>query len=460
MPQRDEGYYAALLDRLFCGQNARYGPFFVAGEPEIVAPELIIRVPVHRVGDESESFELSIFDHIAGLAGELWEHEVRSLLGLEALDHPALPKIASGGWDEDEEIAFTITDIGGAPIDADAAIEWARENKIAAFEQFSMLLDALSELHAAHIIHRNLTVRTLRAEQKNGTTTFRLSGFELSALVGNILRQATRHRDDASRTMIRSLYLRRPPGMGLARHLAYLAPEICDFILGTAGGARNNWETTDVFGLGVIGWEWFCGSIPDVLPAEYAAVYGAVAAEDWTTVTQALVTLHETMLAYLTRADDIPRPLAGVLRSMLDRSPSGRDTAFQLCRQIEVDWEGIRGVWETNQSDKPYLLAYIPEDMTLTVYEIRQWVSRSPEDAAGRDELRLFLERELGRAELVRSPTGAVGYATGPDDDLQEAEWVLVGEQAVWFCAFYYQPESFGNRGRHLQRRHSGDQVP
>ena len=85
--------------------------------------------------------------------------------------------------------------------------------------------------------------------------------------------------------------------------------------------------------------------------------------------------------------------------------------------------------------------------MTLTVYETRRWVSRSPEDAAGRDELRLFLERELGRAELVRAPTGAVGYATGPDDDLQEAEWVLVGEQAVWFCAFYYQPESFETGG-------------
>jgi AAA domain len=450
MAQRDEGYYADLVDRLFCGQNARYGPFILAGEPEIVASELIIRVPVHRVGDESEAFELSIFDGIAGLAGELWEHEVRSLLGLEALDHPALPKIASGGWDEDDQIAFSITDIGGAPVDADAAIAWAREKRIEAFEQFSMLLDALSELHTAHIIHRNLTVATLRAEQKNGMTSFRLSGFELSALVGNILRQATRHRDDASRAMIRNLYLRRPRGMDLARHLAYLAPEICDFILGAVGVARNNWETTDVFGLGVIGWEWFCGGIPDILPAEYAALCEAVAAEDWTAVGQALTTLHAAMDAYLTRVEDVPRPLTAVLRSMLDRSPTGRDTAFQLCRQIEVDWEGIRGVWETEQNDKPYLLAYIPEDMTPTVYESRRWISRSPEDAAGRDELRLFLERELGRAELVRSPTGAVGYATGPDDDLQEAEWVLVGEKAVWFCAFYYQPESFGNRGRRV----------
>jgi hypothetical protein len=157
MAQRDEGYYADLVSRLFCGQDARYGPFIIAGEPEIVAPDLIIRVPVHRPGDESESFELSIFDHVAGLAGELWEHEVRSLLGLEALDHPALPKITSGNWDEEEKIAFSVTDIGGTPVDADEAIEWARENKIEAFEQFSMLLDALSELHAAHIIHRNLT---------------------------------------------------------------------------------------------------------------------------------------------------------------------------------------------------------------------------------------------------------------------------------------------------------------
>jgi serine/threonine protein kinase len=451
---RDADYYSDLVNRLFCGQNARYGPFAIAGKLEIVAPRLIIRVPVHREGDHSDAYELSLFDHIAGLAGELWEHEVRSLLKLEALDHPALPKIVSGGWDEQEGIAFSVTDIGGAPVDADATIEWARENPIAAFEQFSMLLDALSDLHAMHIIHRNLTVDALRAERDNGTTTFRLSGFELSTLVGNILRQVTRHRDDASRTIVQNLYLRPRGGMDMARHLAYLAPEICDFLLGATSNSRNNWETTDVFGLGVIGWEWFCGGIPDVLPAEYAAVQVAVEAEAWTEGRQALTALHEAMRAQLTRNYDIPRPLADVLRSMLDSAPTGRDTSFQLCKQIGSNWEGIRGVWESEKNPKPYLLAYIPEDMIKTVYEARQWVSRSPEDAAGRDELRLFLEREFRQAELVRSPTGALGYASGLDEDLQEAEWVLVGEQAVWFCAFYYQPEAFNNRAR---RKYSND---
>src|SRR5262249_23946541 len=28
------------------------------------------------------------------------------------------------------------------------------------------------------------------------------------------------------------------------------------------------------------------------------------------------------------------------------------------------------------------------------------------------------------------------GYATGPSDVLREAEWVLIGQRGVWFCAY------------------------
>lgn len=445
MGLRDEDYYKNIADRLFCGDNARYGPFIRTGDPEIVVPELIVRIPV-RLQDEYESYELSIFDRVEGLAGELWEYEARSLLRLEALDHPALPKIVSGGYDEEEKIAFSITDNGGEPVIADNAIAWAGENRITAFEQFSMLLDALSELHEAHVVHRNLTIGALRARMEEGKPSIRLARFELSSLVGNVLRQVTRQRDEAATALLRQLYLAPQGGLDQARHLAYLAPEMHAFLFGTVGGSRGSWETTDVFGLGVLGWEWFCGRMPDVLPAEYKAVRAAVAAGDWPSVPAALGALHDAMRAHLTAQLDLPRPLVDVLRGMLDKLPSGRDTSFELCRRIEGNWEGIRGVWETERIGAHYLLTYFPDEMVNTVYEARHWISRSPADPAGRAELNVVLERELARAEIVRSPTGAVGYASGPDEDLRAAEWVLIGERALWFCAPYYRKDPFGNR--------------
>lgn len=445
MPKRDEDYYARVADRLFGGTNARYGPFVRSADPEIVVPELIVRIPVHRLGDESESYELSIFDRIEGFVGELWEHEARTLLRLEALDHPALPKIITGGYDEQEKIAFTITDNAGALVDVDASIKWAQNNKIKAFEQFSILLDALSCLHEARILHRNLTVGALRAETDNENTSFKLARFELSTLIGNILRQVTGNRDDAPSDMVRQLYLTPPSGMEMCRHLAYLAPEAHAFLFDTGINARGNWETTDIFGMGVLGWEWFCGRIPDLLPAEYAAV--TVAAEEALgEIPAALAALHKTMRSHLTARVDIPRPLKAILLSMLDQRPSGRDTSFQLCRKIEMNWEGIRGGWEPDADTQRYLLAFMPAEAVETIYEKRQWISRSPEDAAGRDELRIFFERELSRAELVRSPTGAVGYVSGREGELRAAEWALVGERAIWFCAFYYQKDAFGNK--------------
>lgn len=447
---RDQEYYAELAERMFCGPGARYGPFTLRGAPEIVAPGLIVRIPVHREGDESEQYELSIFDGIEGFAGELWEHEVRSLLRLEALDHPALPKILTGGYDDQEKIAFTITDNVGAVVQADDAIRWAQENKVQAFEQFSVLLDALSQLHGARILHRNLTASALRAETSQGATSFRLARFELSTLIGNMLRQATGKRDDQARELIRQLYLVPPEGMELARHLAYLAPETHAFLFDAAVGTRSGWETTDIFGMGMLGWEWFCGLLPDVLPAEYAAVaaegLAAAAGRPTGQLTVVLATLHKAMRAHLTRQTDLPRPLATILGSMLEERPTGRDTSFQLCRQIEVSWEAIRGVWEPDTGTGHYLLAFMPAEAIETVYEKRQWITRSPEEPAGRDELRMFFQRELRQAELVRSSTGAVGYATGPDEDLRAAEWVLIGERAVWFCAFYYQKDPFGRR--------------
>lgn len=454
MEGRDPDYYAALVDRLFCSPDARYGPFVRIGPPNVVIPDLIVRVRVQRPGDESDTFELSIFDGIDGFAGELWEHEVRSLLRLEALDHPALPKIRTGGYDDSEKIAFTLTVDTGTAINLDEALEWAGKNPVGAFEQFSVLLDALSHLHGSRILHRNLTVGALRVETSQGNVSITLSRFELSTLIGNILRQVSGQPDNAAREMVRELYLTPPAGVEKARHLAYLAPETHSYLFGAHIDTRNDWETTDIFGMGVLGWEWFCGPIPELLPVEYAAVRAATGSEEDTAASTAqatgleaaLAALHQAMRAHLTYRTDIARPLTKLLRNMLDARPSGRHTSIELSHQLESNWEAIRAVWEPDAATKPYLVAFMPTEAIDTIYEKRHWIARSPEDSAGRDDLKIFLDRELRQAELVRSPTGAGGYATGPEQALREAEWVLIGERALWFCAFFYQQSAFGGR--------------
>lgn len=444
MGTHGEDTYVQLVNRLFCKPDAPYGPYVLRGDPEVVVPNVLIRARVHRPGDLADRYEISLFLGIHGFAGELWEHELRSLLRLEALNHPALPEIKGGSFRAADGVAFIMTRDHGQPLRHDLAVQWARDHPIEALEQFSVLLDALSQLHGARLLHRNLTMGALRAVQPDDSSqvNVQLTRFEMSTLIGNLVRRVSRREEAQARDLIRRLYLTPPEGVEEARHLAYLAPETHDYLLSDRAASRRDWETTDVFGMGVVGWEWFCGPIPEVLPEEYAAVSAA----EGPAKAIALARLHEAMRRHLTRKTDLPRPLAELLRRLLHSAPESRDTSFEALRYLEQHWEGIRGVWDLDDEQKPYLVAFMPGKSEETIYNKRKWISRTPADPAGRDELKLFLEQELRCAELVWSSTGAVGYATDDLDKLEEAEWVLIGERAVWFCAYLYDEDLLSRR--------------
>ncbi|WP_329021536.1 AAA domain-containing protein [Streptomyces sp. NBC_00690] len=441
---------AEVVDSLFVGPKALYGPYEVVAGPETVLDKRLLRVTVQRPGDDSDTREVSLFLDVHSIAGELWEHEVRSLLRLQALGHPALPEIVDGSFDVAKHVAFTMTREEGTPLNMaweDDFPQWAAEYRIPAFEQYSLLVDALSQLHGSRIMHRNLTlgaIRVRRDASDPARTTLALARFEMSALLGNLLRsmngpdQAAKYRE-----LVTTLYLTPPAGTERAQHLAYLAPETYPSLFDDDLAPRRDWHSTDVFGLGVFGWELFCGPLSIVLPGPYSAVANA---ED-SALPEALGVLHSAMRSHLNVSNSVPRALRMVLLDMLDPQPVGRTSSFAAARALEQNWDNICGVWEERkEEERAYLVAFMPEQSVDTLYRNRQWISHSPEEPAGRDELQAFLENELRQAELVWSQGGAEGFVPGKEIGLKEAEWVLIGEQAVWFCAFLYDETLTGRR--------------
>lgn len=427
--------YAALIDDLFCRPKSPFPGFFRETAPEILVDDLLVRARLER---HHANYDVTVFDGVDGFAGELWERSAKTLLRLRALGHPGLPVMIASKQRPAERVAFTITEERGGLLNLSHAVAWAEALPLAAFEQFSLLLDALKRLHGARIMHRLMLPTAFQqiVSADGAEPRLCLSRFEMSALISNVIRRVVGGNAGEVRSTVRQLYLTPAGGASLdseagARHMAFLAPEVHPYLFDEHHRSRRDWDTTDLFGLGVLGWELFCGGLPQRLPIELAAVAGAGESGR----VRALAELHAAMREALRDSPEVPKPLKDVLANMLAAEPASRESSFTLSRKLERSWDAIRAEWEP-PTQKPYLMAFMPGESTLTIYNDRHWISRSPRDAAGREELRAFLQKELEGAYLVHSLTGAEGYATGPSDVLQEAEWVLIGKRAVWFCAY------------------------
>ncbi|GAA3501622.1 hypothetical protein GCM10019016_087290 [Streptomyces prasinosporus] len=442
-----------LVDRLFCRDKAQFGGYTLIGDPEIVVPERLVRATLNRRTETPhghDTYQLTIFLQITGLAGELWEHTARNLLRVGALNHPALPQITMGKFVPNEDIAFTLTRERGKPINIDHTVQWARRAPARAFEHFSTLLDALNELHSAGIIHRNLTAASLNTHvlhvDNPDEVEIVLSRFEMSTLMGNVIRTVGAGSSPDTVAEARQFYTA-PAGIEPERHLAFLAPELHSYLFDEHTSVRRDWVSTDVYGLGTTAWEWFCGRIPDVLPEPYAEVRQA-RPEDRKA---ALARLQRAMVSHLASAK-LPEALAHVLRRMMEPHPDSRWTAYHAAKHLEENWQTIQAYWAGPEEKTPRLVAFMPDESVQMLYEERKWIRHSPATPAGREELRFFLERELDDAELVHSPRGALGYATGPEDRLKEAQWVLIGQRAVWFCAVLYDPVPMTKTRKHFEQ--------
>lgn len=425
----------ALVDRLFCSSStARYGPYTRLDEGAVLLPGLLHR---YNVVDRSDvSATLQIFSGLGEVGGQLWEQEVRVLLRVSAIGHPALPRIIAGSYDEENDVAFVVTEASSYTLDTPEALPCLHSQRAECVRHLGLLADALAVLHGQGLVHRNLwpgSVDVFTEDYESGKLRLRLARFEMSALIGNLLRRVTadaRQDDDEARRLF--------VGQG-PRALAHFPPERIAFLFPNGRSDMLETDRSDVYGLGVMAWEWFVGQLPEKF------VQGELGGREDVSVHAAEIRSH--MQAEITRSR-LPARFQDLLRGMLDPDPRTRLTSSQVVEEITRRYDAFVAPWESSDSERPHLVAFMPRESRTTVYEW-EWIGHDPETSDGRAELAEFLESDLRGADLVYSQDGADPYVRGGDRAAKrQARYVLQGRRGSWFCTQYEDRTPFGSRNR------------
>jgi len=404
-----------------------------------VLPDMLYR---YRQTDP-RAVNLQVFAGLGELVAQLWDQEVKVLLRVASMRHPALPEVLNGGHLAEDKIAALLGyrpsgNIAYIRTLADFAIDASDIGDIAAamhadpvhaLRQFWLLADALSILHDARIAHRNLWPGTLQAYQEEPSHddkwSLRLSRFEMSALLSNILRASSV--DAAGREAVRDLYLRQE-----RQALRYAPPERLRFLLDDGADDQDVLDGTsldygDVFSLGVIVAEWFIGGFPAERDPCAVPSPGSPSLA-------ALTEFHKWVRHEVRTGGKVPTPLGALLDDMLDPRPAGRPTTADVLQRLSKNYDGIVSLLQSATPDQPYLLLYLPE----TGRNLVQWGWLDDESATG---VSSKIEEDLRGALVVESPEGAEPYVTNRRGDspekLRQARWVLVGKRAAWFCRPY-----------------------
>ena len=424
-----------LVDRLFCSSStARYGPYRRLNGGVVLLSDHLHRYKVVDTSDVSAT--LQIFSGLGEIGGQLWEQEVRVLLRISAIGHPALPKIIDGSYDEEHDVAFVVTEASDYTLDTPEALPFLRSRRAECVRHLGLLADALATLHGQGLMHRNLwpgSVDAVEEGHESGNLRLRLARFEMSVLIGNLLRRVTsdaRHDDDA----VRRLFVEQGP-----RALAYFPPERIAFLFPDSRSDMLETDRSDVYGLGVLAWEWFVGQLPEELVQRLSdsAKEVPIRAEE----------VRSHMEAEITRSK-LPARFQDLLRGMLDPDPRTRLTSSQVVEEITRRYDALVAPWELTDTESPHLVAFMPRESRTTVYEW-QWIDRDPENPDGRVEFAEFLESELRGAEIVYSRDGADLYVRGGDREAKrKARYVLQGRRGSWFCTLYEDRTPFGGRGQ------------
>jgi hypothetical protein len=155
----------------------------------VIAPGVLYR---YRVLNEADRpLALQLFTGLGRLGGPLWEQEVRVLLRVSAAAHPALPRVVDGGYDEAANVAFVVTETTTYTLDSPGALAFLHEQRAECVRHLGFLSDALAVLHGQGLMHRNLwpgTIDVLEQSEEGEGLRLRLSRFEMSAPISNLLR--------------------------------------------------------------------------------------------------------------------------------------------------------------------------------------------------------------------------------------------------------------------------------
>ncbi|MCP4383860.1 MAG: hypothetical protein GY798_21050 [Hyphomicrobiales bacterium] len=398
---------------------------------EELIPGSMYRAQLLAPGDHHAVSAL-LYEGVSELGGHLWEQDVRALLRVDALQHPALPDIEQGGHNTAEDVAYVVSGSADYTMEHPDATAAMRNDPTGSLRQVLLLADALSLLHGQAIVHRGLRPGALnvRARFDDGFD-IELARFEMSGVVAGAAYDPA---DAALADQARAVEKARPN-----RVLVFAAPEQVDSLLGTEPPRYPESGHSDVFALGVLAYTWFVGDLPVSLDETDTA--------DDEVRRVALRSARGLMREEVTRTQvrgGLPRALAKLLTSMLDELPTGRPSASELVSELRRNYSAITNTWIPDTS-QPHRLMYMPEEFHKTV-GAWGWISNDPHTPVGDSELRAWLHDELRGATLLDIDGGAEGFVTDRSgkQDLLSARHVLLGIQAAWFCAKYRPKNPFG----------------
>ena len=202
-------------------------------------------------------------------------------------------------------------------------------------------------------------------------------------------------------------------------------------------------DRSDVYGLGVLAWEWFIGPLSEEL------------IRNKTECTKDTPTRAEDIRSYM-RAEiarsALPARFQDLLHGMLDPDPRTRLTSSQVVNEITRRYDAFVAPWESENTESPYLAAFHAQWRVGKRCMHGQWIDHDPGSSDGRRELQQFLEAELRGAYIVYSPDGADPHVPGGDREAKRrARYVLQGRRGSWFCTLYEDRTPFGSRNQGLR---------
>jgi hypothetical protein len=428
-----------LVEELFCSsEGPALGPYDLLERRVTLVGDAMYRYDVEPLDEHGDGTgvvqELLLFTNVEGeLGAALWDQEVQTLIQLGERQHPALPRVLGGGYHPDCRVAWVVTDAAGENLDeaGPELLQELRADPARCVRELAELADALSVLHGHRMVHRNLwpgTIEVKRAHRLGRGGTLRLSRFEMSGHLDNLVRRAYGSADTRA-ARARHFYSRQ----GL-RALQYFAPERIDAILGlppddgSADRALGDSFTADVFGLGATAYEWFVEPIPTrefVMPGSTGK-----------RLRDQLRTLRVHMRRRLNEDAQLPVRLRDLLLGMLAESSSGRHTSADVVHALFESYDALQAMYEP-QAEREPLVAFLLEGSKKTVHRWG-WAIHDPESEAGQKELAQVIEDDLRGAFLVYSERGALDFVrrradARRTDDREKAHLVLVGKRGAWF---------------------------
>lgn len=427
-----------LVDKLFCS-GTQYGNY-VRCEGEASAE--LLRNILYQFTLESlahQRVSLQVFRGIGGIGGQLWEQEVRALQRISTRQHPALPQILDGGFDEESDIAFIITEAATDTLSNSDAMEFIREKPQLALKHLVLLADALSHMHGNGLLHRNLSPGSVEIVDEGAYTDeqrvrLRLCRFEMSTLLTNLLR---RHKDTDINQPIRTFFIEQGPSA-----LISAPPERLNFLFAIEGRDSLEEGRSDVFSLGMLAYQWFVGLLD---PAELDAVFAKGRLDQ--SRRAALIDKMRQKIA----STKLPKVLRDLLRSMLEEDIRSRPTSAEIVRRISQQYESMLSFWDSSEIPQTFLLTYIPREMANTLYKW-SWISQDPSNPTGGVELQEFIQRDLRGGTLTFSSQGFSPFGSGVDAKQREARFILIGQVGVYFAALYQHMKGWSKSGQEIEQ--------